>query len=177
MTGHSGGIHRHSGKTGRSRLVRASPAADTVIGALIPEVLAPRSDEVPPLPIAELQFLLRDGSIQYEISRVDSSGRVSVRSLVYALGWHAGERLSLRASSTAMVLRPTDRGASHVAKHCSVVIPATARYLCGLGSGDGVLVAAVLNHGALVIHPLSVLDNMMARYHTAFTQPGDHYGR
>lgn len=166
MTGHSDDSHWRSAKVARSSFLETSPAAaDTIIDALVPELVTPQVNELPALPIAELQFLLRDESIQYEISRVDPSGRVSVRNLVAALGWHADGRLSLRASPSAMVLRSADDGASHIAKDRRVVIPAAARFLCGLGSGDGILVAAALNHGALVIYPLSVLDNMMVRYH------------
>ncbi|WP_148281988.1 hypothetical protein [Amycolatopsis mediterranei] len=117
--------------------------------------------------MAELQSLLSDGSMQYEISRVDSSGRLSARRLLLALNWKVGDQLALQTSDGIIVLRPATRSVSRVTKQCSVVLPAAARFRSGIHGGDGVLLAAAVEHDTLVVHSFSVLDQMMSRYHPA----------
>jgi len=146
----------------------SSAVADTVIAALVPSSSQPvPAQRVPALPTAELISLLSDGSLCYEISRVDSSGRLSARRLLRALCWSVADQLSLQASAGVIVLRPAAHGVSCVTRQRGVVLPAAARFRCGLQSGDGVLLAAALHHNALVVHAFSVLDLMMSRYHSA----------
>lgn len=139
-----------------------------IVGALAlpgPPVRLPEARR--PLPIPDLHRLPRDGSMLYGIGRVDASGRVVNHEIVAALGWHPGDGVEAIIAHRAIVMRTSPDGLISVAQRPRIVIPAAIRRLRGIAAGDHVLLAAAPDHGVLIVHTLSDLDDMLADYYSA----------
>jgi bifunctional DNA-binding transcriptional regulator/antitoxin component of YhaV-PrlF toxin-antitoxin module len=96
--------------------------------------------------------------VVYGTGRVDASGRVADRAVTRALGWGAGDRLTLTADAGVVVARRDPGGMVTVPARPCVVIPAALRRRCGLRAGDRVLLAAWPGEDALALYPLAVVD-------------------
>jgi hypothetical protein len=125
------------------------------------------STPLPPLPMTGLHRLPRDNSLLYGIGRVDASGRVANRHIVQALGRRHGDKLEAAVASRAIVLRASPEGLFSVPKRPCIVIPVTARRLCDIQAGDDVLLVGAPDFSVVIVHTLSVLDDMVAEYHLA----------
>ncbi len=110
------------------------------------------------LPLASPPASLPPGDAVYGIGRVDASGRVADRAVTCALGWDAGDRLTLTAEAGVVVARRDPGGMVTVPTRPCVVIPAALRHRCGLHAGDRVLLAALPREDALAVYPLAVVD-------------------
>jgi hypothetical protein len=120
-----------------------------------------------PLPLVTPDRLPSDASMLYEIGQVDVSGRVSSRDIVAALSWQPRDRLELLLSAGAIVLRTSAGGLLQVPRRPCIMIPASARHRRAIKPGDRVLIAAAPDYGTVIIYPMSVLDDMIVRYHLA----------
>jgi antitoxin component of MazEF toxin-antitoxin module len=150
--------------------------SDHIIASLVPARVSPnaRSTNTAPgtfaptsLPLTELLPLPRRGLLQYNLSRVDVSGRISARSLLGPLGWQAGQALQLSVVKNAVVMHPDPAGPYLVPDAPVIVLPASIRKRCGYQPGEQVLLVVDPTCGVLVVHPLSALDSMVATYHSS----------
>lgn len=103
----------------------------------------------------------------YGIGRVDASGRVASREITEALDWRPGERVDVVITACAVVIRTCPEGLVRVPRRPCVIIPAPARHRRGIEAGDLVLLAAAPEHGLVIVHTLSELDDMLSAYHAA----------
>lgn len=107
----------------------------------------------------------RTSSTVYGLAAVDCRGRIADRAVITALGWLPGARLDIRESHGLLLVRPDERGVFSVTKQGHVRLAATVRHCCGLIPGDRVLLAADLRRDVLIVHPPSVLDDLLAVRH------------
>jgi bifunctional DNA-binding transcriptional regulator/antitoxin component of YhaV-PrlF toxin-antitoxin module len=141
--------------------------SEHIISALaLPRLSAAPNEPVRPLPVPQLHRLPRDGSMLYGIGRVDASGRVADHDIVAAMGWQAGDRIEVIIGPRAIVMRKSPQGLVFVPRRPCVVIPAPVRHHRGISAGDHVLLAAAPDHGVVIVHTLSDLDNMLCEYHS-----------
>ena len=146
------------------------PTAARIVTALsIPRSRAVPAQRTLPLPMTRLPLLPRDGSMLYGIARVDTSGRVAHREISVALGWDPDDRLDVSVTASAIILRQSPDGMLKVPRVPYIVIPANARHRCSITAGDNVLLAAAPDYGTVIVHTMSALDDMLARYHSAAT--------
>jgi bifunctional DNA-binding transcriptional regulator/antitoxin component of YhaV-PrlF toxin-antitoxin module len=103
----------------------------------------------------------------YGIGSVDSSGRVAHGDIVEALRWRPGDKLEMIFSHGTIVIRVSPDGFYSVPRRPRIIIPAIARRRCAIRPGDHVLLAAAPDYGIVIVYPLPVLDEMIARYHSA----------
>jgi hypothetical protein len=120
-----------------------------------------------PLPPAGLHQLPRDASMLYDIGRVDSSGRVASNGIVDALRWRPGSALDVIVTPHTIVIRTAPGGRLRVPPRPCIVIPSHARRPHDIRRGDHVLIAAAPEFGLVIVYPLSALDEMISRYHSA----------
>jgi hypothetical protein len=120
-----------------------------------------------PLPLTGLHRLPRDASMLYDIGRVDGSGRVAGNDIVNALHWRPGGKLEVILTSRAIVIRAASDGLFSVPQRPCIIIPSHARRPLGIKPGDQVLIAAAPDYGLAIVYPLSALDEMISRYHSA----------
>lgn len=99
--------------------------------------------------------------VVYGIGRVDASGRVADRAVTRALGWGAGDQLTLTAEAGVVVARRDPGGMVTVPARPCVVIPAALRRRCRLHPGDRVLLAALPGEDALAVYSLAVVDQAL----------------
>ena len=150
---------------------RSRTTARGVVAALqLPAQLA--ATPTRPLPLTALDRLPSDASMIYDIGQVDVSGRVSSRDIVAALGWQPRDRLELLLAAGAIVLRTSVDGLLHVPQQPCVVIPAAARHRHAIKPADRVLLAAAPEYGTVIIYPMTVLDDMIVRSHSAHQAEG-----
>jgi hypothetical protein len=119
-----------------------------------------------------LHCLPRDTSMLYDIGQVDASGRVASHDIVDALRWQPQERLELILTPGAIVLRACPDGLFSLPQRPRIIIPATARRRHAIKPGDHVLLAAAPDYNTVIVYPLSALDEMIARYHSAHPATG-----
>jgi bifunctional DNA-binding transcriptional regulator/antitoxin component of YhaV-PrlF toxin-antitoxin module len=105
----------------------------------------------------------------YGIGRVDTSGRVANGDIVEALRWRPGDKLEIIVSQGTIVIRTSPDGFFSVPHRPRIIIPARARRRCGIRPSDHVLLAAAPGHGIVIVYPRSVVDEMIARYHSAYS--------
>lgn len=132
-----------------------------------PRASTPSAGEMRPLPAVELAALARQPELLCRIASVDSQGRVADQSVVRALGWSAGQRLDIRVISGSIVIRADAAGVFTLARRCHVPIPATVRRWCALGPRERVLLAVAPAQGALIIHTMATLEEMLRPRHAA----------
>jgi bifunctional DNA-binding transcriptional regulator/antitoxin component of YhaV-PrlF toxin-antitoxin module len=157
-------------------MMRAPTTAHGVVAALaLPAAPRASRQSIRPLPLTSLDRLPRDASMLYDIGRVDASGRVENRNIIEALRWQAGDKLELILAQGAIVIRASSDGHFSVPRRPRIIIPATARQRHAIRPGDHVLVAAAPEYGVLIMYPLSILNEMIASYHSAY--PDDELSR
>ena len=120
-----------------------------------------------PLPLPGLHQLPRDASMLYDIRCVDGSGRVAGSDIVKALRWRPGSTLDVILTLRTVVIRAAPGGRFPVPRRPCIVIPSHVRRAYGISPGDHVLIAAAPAHGLVIVCPLSALDEMISRYHSA----------
>ena len=133
------------------------------IAPVIPPATAPASNgngvrRTRRLPLAEPLAAGHDSDVVYGLGRIDASGRIADRAIVRALGWRAGDRLTLTAAAGVILARRDPGGMITVPARPYVVIPAALRRRCRLRAGDRVLLAALPCEDALAAYPLAVVD-------------------
>ena len=148
---------------------RRGPAAHGIVAALaLPDPSPAESEPVRPLPLPSLHQLPHDASMLYGIGRVDASGRVASHAIVSALRWQPGDKLEMILASGAIIFRASPDGLLSVPQRWPyIVIPAAARHRENIECGDYVLLAAAPEYGVAIVYELSVLNDMIAQYHSA----------
>jgi bifunctional DNA-binding transcriptional regulator/antitoxin component of YhaV-PrlF toxin-antitoxin module len=121
---------------------------------------------VSPLPLTGLHQLPRDTSMLYDIGRVDDSGRVASNDIINALNWRPGSKLDIILTPRTIVIRTAPGGLFSVPRRPRI-IPSHVRRAHDIKPGDHVLIAAAPDHGLVIVYPLSALDEMISRYHSA----------
>ena len=106
------------------------------------------------------------------MGRVDTSGRVANGDIVEALRWRPGDKLEMILSQGAIVIRASPDGLFSVPRRPRIIIPARVRRGCAIRPGDHVLLAAAPDYGILIVYPLPVVDEMIARYHSESSAAG-----
>jgi bifunctional DNA-binding transcriptional regulator/antitoxin component of YhaV-PrlF toxin-antitoxin module len=153
---------------------RGQEGATRIVAALILPAVASVSPPGPP-PLPTLHKLPRGTSMLYGIGRTDASGRVTHHEILNALGWKPGDIVDLTLADGAIVLRTSPSGQYQVPDRPSIVIPAAIRRRYAIRPGTGVLLAAAPEFGAVLVYPVSVLDDMIVAYHSA-PAPGEPDG-
>jgi bifunctional DNA-binding transcriptional regulator/antitoxin component of YhaV-PrlF toxin-antitoxin module len=97
----------------------------------------------------------------YGTGRIDASGRVAGRAVTEALGWQAGDRLTITASDGIVVARRDPHGMVTLPARSYLAIPSALRRRCGLRPGDMVLLAALAGQDAVVAYPIAVVDRAL----------------
>ena len=147
---------------------RSLTTAQCVVAALtLPASVPAISQPLCPPPLNELHRLVYDASMLYGMGRVDTSGRVANGDIVEALSWQPGDKLEMILSQGAIVIRASPDGLFSVPRRPRIIIPARARRDCSIRPGDHVLLAAAPDYGIVIVYPLPVVDEMIARYHSA----------
>jgi hypothetical protein len=100
--------------------------------------------------------------VVYGLGRIDTSGRVGDRTVTSALGWHAGDRLTLTAGSGVVTIRCDPLGPVTLPPRSCVPIPAALRRRCGLLPGDPVLLAARPSEDMLAGYSLTAVDQALS---------------
>jgi hypothetical protein len=108
----------------------------------------------------------------YDVGRVDGSGRVASNHIIGALRWRPGSRVDVILTPRAIVIRAVPDGLFCVPRRPCIVIPSHVRRPHGIEPGDHVLIAAAPDFGLVIVYPLSALDEMISRYHSAQPEAG-----
>ncbi len=136
---------------------------------------APRVKPAPvrPLPMAgSAAALAVPAGVVYGTGRINASGRVTDRTIMLALGWREGDRLTLTAEPGIVTARRDPGGMVTVPARACIAIPAVLRRRCGLRAGDRVLLAAVPGQHMLTAFSFAVVDQALRAHGTFPHAPG-----
>jgi hypothetical protein len=121
-----------------------------------------RADAARRLPVAAVPVIpAAPDDVLYGFGRIDASGRVADRAITGALGWHAGDRLTLAAAGGVVIARRDPAGMVSMPSKPYIVIPAALRRRCGLRSGDRVLLAVFPGQDTLAAYSFAVVDQAL----------------
>ena len=155
-------------KGGPSLTARPRTTAQGIVASLaLPAARTAPDQPVSPLPLTGLHQLPRDTSMLYDIGHVDDSGRVASNDIINALRWRPGSKLDVILTPRTIVIRAAPDGLFSVPRRPRIIIPSHVRRAHGINLGDHVLIAAAPDHGLVIVYPLSALDEMISRYHSA----------
>jgi bifunctional DNA-binding transcriptional regulator/antitoxin component of YhaV-PrlF toxin-antitoxin module len=155
-------------RSGPSPAGRPRTTAHGVVASLtLPAARPASSQPVSPLPLTGLHRLPRDASMLYDIGRVDGSGRVASNDIINALDWRPGSKLEVILTPRTIVIRAAPDGLFSVPPRPCLIIPSHVRRPHGIKPRDHVLIAAAPDYGLVIVYPLSALDEMISRYHSA----------
>jgi bifunctional DNA-binding transcriptional regulator/antitoxin component of YhaV-PrlF toxin-antitoxin module len=93
--------------------------------------------------------------------------------LTRALGWGAGDRLTLTAVSGVAIARRDPAGMVTLPGRPCIAIPAALRHRCGLTAGDRVLLAAVPGEDMLAVYSFAVVDQALRVHGPVVRRGGD----
>ena len=150
-------------------------AAQQIVAALALPPSPAAAEPLRPLPLTSLYQLSRDTTMLYDVSRVDDSGRISNRDIIRALGWQPGDKLDVIPALGGIVMLSSPDGLLTVSARPFIFIPAAARRLHNIETGDHVLLAAAPEYRLVIIHTRQAMNDMLARYHSAFPPPGQRH--
>lgn len=142
---------------------------ERIVSALVPQSTGARS-RVPAeirrmrsrLPLAEVMPVPGDASWVYGIGRVDASGRIAENTVVRALGWAAGDHVSVSVRGGAAVVRRDPQGVFTIPAVARVLLPGPVRTRVGVSAGDRLLLAADPAQDVVVTFPMRALDAVLA---------------
>jgi hypothetical protein len=153
-----------------------SHVSEQLIGVLIPPTARRRPP--PPAPLQTLPNPVRPTGGRaglFDVARLDTSGRLSSRALVRALGWPAGQRLDVVAGGHSIHVTTSATGPHAVTARGEVSLPAPARALTGISADEPVLLTADPDGGRLVVHPMAAVAALLADIHNGLSA-GRHVG-
>jgi bifunctional DNA-binding transcriptional regulator/antitoxin component of YhaV-PrlF toxin-antitoxin module len=91
---------------------------------------------------------------------------VAEKKVVDALDWAAGDRLTVTAEGTSVIiLRRDSRGPDTLISKERIRLPISLRIRCGIQVGDRVLLAATRELDLLLAYPLSTVERALAGLH------------
>lgn len=157
-----------------SPAARAPTAAQEIVAALAIPLTPASAEPLRPLPLIGLHQLFRDTTMLYGVGPVDASGRVKNGDIVRALGWQPGDKLEVVPGLGGIVIFSSPDGLFTVPVKPCIVIPAAARRIHDIQPGDHVLLAAAPEYSVVIVHTRQAVNEMLARYHSAFPPRGQH---
>ncbi|MGY3520238.1 hypothetical protein ACVMYR_28425 [Micromonospora sp. PTRAS2] len=138
---------------------------EQVVEALIPTPLPVASPESAPLPTLPAPTARSGDGVLFDVARPDAAGRVTARALLRALGWAPGLALHVDVVTGAILITPAADGAHVVGTREELPMPAAARHLCGIATGEPVFLAALPRQNRIVVHPSHTITAVLAALH------------
>ncbi|HEX5596431.1 MAG TPA: hypothetical protein VFX61_10495 [Micromonosporaceae bacterium] len=142
---------------------------EQLIGALIPAPLSdrprPRPAPMPALPAPRQPGDASPAEVLIGMARPDRSGRVTERGLLRALGWPPGHCIDIHPHDGMLVIASALAGQHVVGSRGELPLPASARQMCGIVPGQPLLLAVLVAHDLLVIHPAGIVARLLADLH------------
>jgi hypothetical protein len=125
-----------------------------------------------PLPVVEVETGPAKVPMVYAIGTVDASGRVRDQSIVEAMGWTAGQTLTITASAGAVIIRRDPRGVFTVATTLHLTIPGPLRTRYHLTGSDRVLLVAARAYDTILVYTMALLHQSLAERHVLLLDGG-----
>lgn len=126
---------------------------------------APVSREPLPLPLPAAPPPARR-DVVFGMCAVDDKGRISDVRVMAALGWAPGQRVTFSFVHGVIVVVADDAGGQSVCGRGCLRLPTGMRRAVAIGRGERVLLAALIDAGRLVVHPLVHLDGWSVPVHS-----------
>lgn len=111
------------------------------------------------MPLPDVTRRERQPPAHYVISSSDSSGRLADRRVVRALGWAAGDRVTIACQDHRIFVRRYQHGTLTIGSHGYLRIPATICHRLRIKKGDRLLAHGDPQHGLLVISTVDLLEH------------------
>ncbi|MET8042446.1 hypothetical protein ABZ388_15565 [Micromonospora parva] len=138
---------------------------EQLVEALVPTPLPVASPEPAPLPTLPAPAARTGDGVLFDVARPDAAGRVTARALLRALDWIPGLTLHVDVVTGAILITPAVDGAHVVGARKELPLPAAARHLCGIATGEPVLLAALPRQNRIVVHPSNTITAVLADLH------------
>lgn len=103
------------------------------------------------------------------------AGPKYLKDLALGLGWQPGDKLEVIPGLGGIVIFSSPGGLFTVPVKPCIVIPAAARRIHDIQPGDHVLLAAAPEYGVVIVHTRQAVNEMLARYHSAFPSRGHQH--
>jgi hypothetical protein len=116
------------------------------------------------LPLVALQPLAVPTLLHCVVTPIDARGRLADGSPARILGWAPGQPISITAvpQGGGHMIEVRSGGPNAITRQGHLRIPAYVRHLCGIPTGDRLLVAATPGHG-LTVYTMDLLAQILSR--------------
>ncbi|MBM0275148.1 hypothetical protein [Micromonospora tarensis] len=138
---------------------------EQLVEALVPTPLPVASLEPVPLPTLPAPAARTGDGVLFDVGLPDAAGRVTARALLRALGWAPGLTLHVDVVTSAILITLAAEGAHVVGTREELPLPAAARHLCGIATGEPALLAALPRQNRIVVHPSNTIAAVLADLH------------
>ncbi|MGW5577156.1 hypothetical protein [Micromonospora chokoriensis] len=98
---------------------------------------------------------------------------MSAQHLLRALAWPPHHRLDIQPCHGMHVICSASEGRHQVGSRGDLPLPANARHMCRIDPGQPVLLAAIVAHDLLVVHPVNTVVRLLADLHTHLAGAGN----
>ena len=129
-----------------------------------PKVLGPQYRAPLPLPIAPPPTR---SDIAFGMSRLTNGGRLANQNILNRLVWTTVTRLAFTIRGGLIVVTADPAGTKKLDSRSHLLVPITVLRSCGLHGNEPILMAALLRHQRLILHPPGVLARLTDTAHTA----------
>lgn len=92
-------------------------------------------------------------------------GRVVAQHILRALGWQPGHHLNIQPHQGMLTIASAGDGRHKVGSRGQLPLPAYARRMCRIEQGQPVLLAALVIHDLIVVHPIGAVARLLADLH------------
>jgi hypothetical protein len=158
-------------------MTRSIRPKEHLVGPLVPAVLparpGPSPMPMPALPARVCPSAITDAALAVWMALPARCGRVSAQHLLRALGWLPYHRLDIQPRHGMLVICSASDGRHQVGSRGDLPLPANARHMCRIEPGQPVLLAAIVAHDLLVVHPVSTVVRLLADLHTHLAGVGN----
>jgi hypothetical protein len=155
--------------------MRPSRVRERLIAALVPDA-AEHLELMPPAPLPMLPALRRveraGSALLVATTRMDRSGLVHERLLFRALGWEPGHRLEMDIVHGLIVVAAAPTGPYVIDDRGALRLPAPLRHLSRIEQGPPLVLSAVVDAQVLVVHPATLVAEMLAGHYTTMLTSG-----
>ncbi|MEV6810554.1 hypothetical protein [Micromonospora sp. NPDC051296] len=121
---------------------------------------------MPALPARLCPPAITDAALLLWMALPARCGRASAQHLLRALGWPPQHRIDIQPRPGMLVICSASDGHHQVGGRGELLLPASARQMCRIEPGQPVLLAAIVTHDLLVVHPISTVVRLLADLHT-----------
>jgi hypothetical protein len=149
------------------------PGGDHPVSHVRIKLPRPPQQQPPELrPVIDLRRTTAPRSALYcTVTPMDCHGRLADRSPLRAVGWPAGQPVTITASPEGQLVTVRAGGPNAITRDGHLRLPAHIQRGCHLTAGDRLLVTAATAPARLAVYPMATIEKIISQQPSAMAAP------